>query len=269
MTEFVQPPDLLLCKECGKPIRRYFAGSIETFGHLVNPAADHHYARPARTFADRFWDKVDKAGPVPAGRPDLGPCWLWTGSKDRDGYGDIRTSGTGHRSAHRYAYTVLVGVIPGGLSLDHLCRVHACVNPDHLEPVTNRENILRGTAPSAENARKTACPAGHELAGENLLALSRGGRSCKACHRDKMKARGAQRATYMRDYRARKRATPRTASDLGAGTAVARRPLEAPAVPPAARASIAPALRPAADFVAGISSGPAETAADPIAGAVR
>lgn len=69
-------------------------------------------------------------------------CWIWTGAKGADGYGNVRYRGTVWR-AHRAAYTILVGAIESGLELDHLCRVRACVNPDHLEPVTGEENIRR------------------------------------------------------------------------------------------------------------------------------
>lgn len=81
----------------------------------------------------RFWSKVDK-------RP--GGCWLWTGTMLRSGYGQFRL-GLGHVRAHRFAYELLVGPIPEGLTLDHLCRVTACVNPLHLEPVTLSENVKR------------------------------------------------------------------------------------------------------------------------------
>ena len=85
---------------------------------------------------DRFWSKVDKLG-------DRWACWLWTGAT-MEGYGQFSYAGQS-QLAHRLAYTELVGPIPGGMTLDHLCRTRACVNPLHLEPVTNRENILRGT----------------------------------------------------------------------------------------------------------------------------
>ena len=74
-------------------------------------------------------------------------CWLWEGNKNQDGYGQfgIRTDGkTVNNQAHRFCYELLVGKIESKLQLDHLCRVHNCVSPDHLEPVTQRENILRG-----------------------------------------------------------------------------------------------------------------------------
>ena len=107
-----------------------------------------------RPFADRFWEKVDKTGP--------NGCWLWTGACSRRGYGAILADFPDRRMlcAHRAAYEMLVGPIPDGLQLDHLCRNRPCVNPAHLEPVTGRENVLRGTGFAAENAAKTHCVRG-------------------------------------------------------------------------------------------------------------
>jgi hypothetical protein len=93
----------------------------------------------------RFWAQVDKDGPVPESRPDLGPCWLWTGYvHPATGYGQFGVR-AGTRLPHRIAYQYLVGPIPKGLHLDHLCHNRLCVNAErHLEPVTPQENIRRG-----------------------------------------------------------------------------------------------------------------------------
>lgn len=117
----------------------------------------------------RFWSKVDASG----------DCWLWLGSITANGYGQTSVGGR-RQAAHRYAYEQTVGPIPNGLQLDHLCRVHACVNPDHLEPVTNRENVLRGVGTSAVNARKTHCIHGHPLSGDNLMVYG-SWRKCRTC----------------------------------------------------------------------------------------
>lgn len=90
----------------------------------------------------RFWDKVDKAGAVPAHLPESGPCWFWTGTRSDEGYGSVRWEGP-MLKAHRVAYELLVGPIPEGLEIDHLCRVTSCVNPAHLEPVTPAVNVAR------------------------------------------------------------------------------------------------------------------------------
>lgn len=115
--------------------------------------------------------------------PDTG-CWLWTACKDYDGYA-IMTVNRKARRAHRWGYELINGRVPDGLQLDHLCRNRGCVNPKHLEPVTNRENQIRGEGISAINARKTHCPKGHPLSGDNLLRyLSlKGVRSCATCAR--------------------------------------------------------------------------------------
>lgn len=92
-----------------------------------------------------FWPKVDKHGPVSTYRPDLGPCWIWTGTINvESGYGYYSMT-----PAHRVAYQELVGEIPAGLDLDHLCMVRACVRPTHLEPVTRAENLRRAREAAA------------------------------------------------------------------------------------------------------------------------
>lgn len=137
----------------------------------------------------RFWAKVNKDGPAPAHRPELGSCWLWTAGKDVGGYGIFRVSTASQKKAHRVSYVMLVGAIPDGLQLDHLCRVRHCVRPDHLEPVTGAENCRRGTVGDRFKKiqlAKTHCPAGHPYADENLYSRpSRKGRSreCRECTR--------------------------------------------------------------------------------------
>lgn len=120
-----------------------------------------------------------------------GSCWLWTAALYPNGYGQYHNgvSGVGRTTllAHRVVYESLVGPIPQSLHLDHLCRVHACVNPAHLEPVTCQENNLRGVSPAALNAVKTHCPKGHEYAGDNLYHRpDRLGRLCRVCRAETM-----------------------------------------------------------------------------------
>lgn len=145
---------------------------------------DRHYMRwwresgekrPRLPRAELFWTKVDKAD----------GCWLWRGSIGKNGYGYFCRGPK--RLAHRYAYELLVGIIPYGLTLDHLCRNTGCVNPGHLEAVTIRENTLRGEGPSAVNAKKTHCPRGHEYNSENTY-LYRGHRHCKRCWQERAAA---------------------------------------------------------------------------------
>lgn len=121
-------------------------------------------------------------------------CWEWTGARVSHGYGNFRTNGRNY-GAHRLSYEHFVGPIPDGLQLDHLCRNRACVRPDHLEAVTNRENQLRGVRTfTAIHATKTHCLNGHPFDEENTLRY-KGGRWCRRCHRDRS-----------RRYRAKKKA---------------------------------------------------------------
>lgn len=112
-------------------------------------------------------------------------CWLWAGQTNGCGYGVIREKGRGKRHrAHRVIYENMVGEIPKGLVIDHLCRVTMCINPDHLEAVTQKENNLRGVGFMAQNARKTHCPQGHPYSGNNVFhrkIKNHVGRYCRTC----------------------------------------------------------------------------------------
>jgi HNH endonuclease len=138
-----------------------------------------------RTLEERFWAQVNKTD----------SCWLWTGHiATGKGYGRIRVNGE-YQKAHRVSYELFVGPIPDGLQLDHLCRVRNCVNPEHLEPVTNRENGLRGTSPIYENLKKTHCSKGHPLSGDNLYPRTDGGRRCRICKVEADRI-GAEKRSY-------------------------------------------------------------------------
>lgn len=131
----------------------------------------------------RFWAKVEKTD----------TCWLWIGGKNHYGYGSYRHTPDFAAQAHRVAYEAMVGPIPEGLTIDHLCRVPACVNPAHMEPVTRGENVLRGIGASAQNARKTHCPKGHPYDGDNVAVYHIKGRGvqrqCKTCRNARSNAR--------------------------------------------------------------------------------
>jgi len=116
-------------------------------------------------------------------------CWLWTASLDGHGYGQfnkVLSNGKwGSSKAYKFSYERAKGPVPDGLQIDHLCRERSCVNPDHLEAVTQKENILRGTSPAAMNLRKNHCSKGHEWTEDNVaLYKGRRGRMCKQCNRD-------------------------------------------------------------------------------------
>lgn len=120
-------------------------------------------------------------------------CVFWTAATDGKGYG-LFWDGRLVR-AHRWAYEYFKGPIPEGLQLDHLCRNRNCVNPAHLEPVTQRENLLRGTTLSAANFAKTHCPQGHPYSGANLYVKPNGGRDCRKCVADSLRRSRARKKT--------------------------------------------------------------------------
>jgi hypothetical protein len=130
-----------------------------------------------------FWRQVEKTE----------TCWLWRGHLNPLGYG-IFSHRSKRQSAYRVAYIWLVGAVPEGLTLDHLCRIPACVNPAHLEPVTQQENILRGQSIVARHAQKTHCNSGHAFTSENTSVDKRGWRRCLVCKRLRFhEARARQR----------------------------------------------------------------------------
>lgn len=133
------------------------------------------YPRKHRPLPELFWEKVDKTA----------TCWLWTGNINHAGYGRFNYLGK-RIMAHRVSYELVVGPIPEGLQIDHLCRVRNCVNPSHLEPVTNAENVRRGISvpPFAViNRAKTYCPQNHPYDEVNTEFRPSGRRRCRACSR--------------------------------------------------------------------------------------
>ncbi len=140
----------------------------------------------------RFWSKVDQHGPEV--KPGLGPCWLWTGYINPNGYGDFFLWTGKHSLAHTVSFELSGKVVPPGLELDHVCRVRACVNPSHLEPVTHHENVRRGDA-GWNTREKTHCPKGHPYTPDNVTLEYRANglkaRHCKACPRERYHAQRA------------------------------------------------------------------------------
>lgn len=134
---------------------------------------------------ERFLGKINAT----SGSSD---CWEWRGAPISSGYGQFVPNRTvsGQRAkpilAHRYSYELFVAPIPEGLYIDHLCRNKMCVNPAHLEPVTQAENVRRGVSIHAHNSRKTHCKWGHEFTPENVIQVTaksgNPGRLCRECH---------------------------------------------------------------------------------------
>ena len=148
---------------------------------------DPHYTERPLWFQpaeERFFAKVDAEG----------DCWVWTAFINECGYGQFGDGET----AHLWLWRHLVGPVPAGLELDHLCRNRVCVNPDHLQPVPKRVNWLRGFNPMAKNARKTHCPRGHAYDGANVLIYTRPSgqtsRYCRACAKERKRHDGRMAA---------------------------------------------------------------------------
>jgi hypothetical protein len=141
--------------------------------------------RKAPPLADRFWSKVYGG--------DVTTCWLWTGATQTNGYGSFGLGGGKSALAHRFSYESMRAEIPVGLQIDHLCRVRTCVNPWHMEPVTNRVNVLRSTNFAAVNASLEACRRGHLFTEENTRIQRQGNRRhCRTCARERKRLERAQ-----------------------------------------------------------------------------
>lgn len=107
-------------------------------------------------------------------------CWIWTGGTINNGYGQSFSEGK-KCLAHRLSYTIFEGEIPSGLTIDHLCKNILCVNPNHLQPVSMRENVMRSNSVCSLNSKKTHCSRGHEYSIENTYIYKNGWRQCKEC----------------------------------------------------------------------------------------
>jgi len=123
---------------------------------------------------EQFWEHM-KVDPISG-------CWNWQANRNHKGYGQYKIDGKTVK-AHRFAFEVNRGKIPDGLQLDHLCRNRACVNPEHMEIVTSRENTMRGFGFTSLLAKRTHCKNGHEFTPENTR-MRKSARVCRICQRN-------------------------------------------------------------------------------------
>jgi hypothetical protein len=191
-------PDAI-CQDCREPKKIWSRNRCVTCyrAHLKALKAEGSYAplirkKPRLSPFDKVMSRVDK-------RP-AGGCWLYTGALMADGYARVKDAGSDLALlVHRVTYEELTGPIPDGLVLDHLCRVRNCVNPAHLEPVSGRENLVRGVA--ARLGERTHCREGHEMTPANTALnrrkLKSGGvsysKTCRECKNAYYRAKNAER----------------------------------------------------------------------------
>ena len=210
-------PTTCICEACGKefasksghanrfctlvcywnsPHKRKPTQPCEGCGQQFTPVAGHanrfcsfscywNSPHPTRAADERFWEKVQKNGPLPSYNESLGPCWIWTAAKNPKGYGLFSPGKDGHIGAHVFAYELENGPIPDGREIDHKCRVHACVRPDHLEAVTHQVNMLRGMTFAAAKSQQTHCIHGHIFDTQNTLIVPNGTRRCRKCKNER------------------------------------------------------------------------------------
>lgn len=157
------------------------AGKVGKLGRKKLPQC----CQASGSMIDRLGADVPSIEQLPANmrtkiETNEGGCWEWTRALNSKGYGSYGHHGR-VQSTHRLAYELLVGPIPTGLHIDHLCRNRKCCNPEHLEAVSQRTNTLRGVGFAATNAVKTHCKHGHEYTEANTYTDSRGSRSCRTC----------------------------------------------------------------------------------------
>lgn len=165
-----------VCAWCGGTFVKRPHFSWRQFAKTLtcSPRCGVAYRWGADTIEARFWGKVDRTAGADA-------CWIWTAFCDHYGYGKFNVEAKRPAMAHRVAYEWLVGPIPDGLELDHLCRNPPCVNPAHLEPVTHSQNVRRGK----RGVRATSCRSGHPHTPDSVWLTKRGDRICKICMHEK------------------------------------------------------------------------------------
>ncbi len=160
----------------------------------------------SKSFKERFMDRVS-IEPVT-------DCWMWIGAVNNKGYGVFNpSSNSGNTLAHRWSYELYIGPITDGLQIDHVCNVRLCVNPEHLQLATARENQFaeHSNAQSKINKAKTHCPRGHELIGDNIRwhGPDKTWRDCMRCHLDgnlrRQKKNWPARQAYMKQWKQKRK----------------------------------------------------------------
>lgn len=161
--------------------KRYNPCSVDSCGNQVGEKGGRGYCTKhyqmwlktgdpigstAPTEAERFWPRVNKTA----------TCWFWAGFTNDEGYGHF-----GKTRAHRWAYESRFGPIPDGLVIDHLCRTRSCVNPSHLEAVTNQENLDRGWGRRVQSGWVDSCINGHKFTPDNTYTTAKGTSACRVC----------------------------------------------------------------------------------------
>lgn len=159
------------CKECSQMRRHRARGMCGPCYDRVRHAGRLPNVRPRRTF-EQWFTLVDQGA---------NGCWPWPGPVNAQGYG---TYGARGHSVHRRVYELIIGPIPAGLHLDHICRNTRCIRPDHLDPVPPAVNVLRGVGSFAINSRKVVCKRGHSLTDPTNVRITKAGhRSCITCNK--------------------------------------------------------------------------------------
>lgn len=144
-------------------------------------------ARTTRPPDERFWEKVNKNGPPPEDRPGLGPCWIWEAGTTAQGYGGFHPTKYETELAHRWSFSYHGGKLEAAYVVDHLCRNRRCVNPRHLEQVSNEENLRRGLGYRLSNGMDDNCTNGHKYTEINTYRNPNDPTDirCRQCARDR------------------------------------------------------------------------------------